>query len=614
MPFNPRIADTHPSWLKARSEFGGDKLFNFVSKNVRNDTVLGMKSEYPGRWRNMRGQDIQQNIDASNMFGEIHSQFCVHKPKGFMLLMEDDFEMCPFGLHHLYRAISAAEYIYFPDFSALRLSFGFNGIVLHCKDVAVVRDYLWDNRQEGPTDAMTSPWWTKYIDEGKAYFGPKRRSCAYRHNLLDHIGDHSAVWDRKFDQRGRFPRCMDDLYFNGMSHEDWFDYRRCRGKEFSPCDNDQMGYSMLTSFRSNPEFDPNYQAPNLLSDIKVINGTRGESCTEACARNGMTCALFAMGLINQCKTIKKHFPCSDCVAHNFITRNSVSRSPMIDMKDRICYESHILSEMKCDGKGEEFVRLCTCYKEMEEPFSNCISVDEVKVKSSPCGSSTEETLYKNDQVEPQGAPEEKCDFKWLKLGENRYVKSENVGKCAIGISVADLEAMTPELKNADAKKIAPHLNYAMKEFEINTCLRMAAFMGQVNHETGGLKWFLSMMSGAEHEGSITLGNDQPGDGARYKGRGPLQIRGRKNYREVSKLIGIDIEKNPDLVVETRVGFRAAAAFWKLKGLNELADDNSAVSQDKITRTLNEDMHGSPDRNYRNFMAQRVLECQSYHKS
>jgi predicted chitinase len=604
--FSPRAVDEHIIYKQTEKRFSGDSLYHFVARDVTNKTALAIKG-HPGKWRTMRGRDIQQNIDASALFAEVHEQFCKHKPRGYMMLMEDDFEMCPWALNHLYRAISAAEFQYFSNFTAIRVSYGFNGMILHCTDVKKVSEYLFENKQEGPTDAMTSPWWTKYLPEGKAYFGD-RKHCAYRHNLLEHIGDHSAVWGHKSTQKGRFPQCYDDLYFNGMSHEDWFDFRRCRGKEFSPCDAKDMGNSMLTSFRGNPEFDPAFKPDTLVSDIKVMNGSQGESCSEACARVGLECALFAMPLINQCATLKKYFPCSDCVAHNFISRNAISRSPMIDTKDRICYESHIVAEMKCDGKGEEMIRLCTCYKKMEVPWPVCINEDDTKVRKGPCTTfSVVEKLQKHTFVEPTGHNIDGCDKSWIEIGKNRYVEASTISKCPnAGVSAQDLEGMVPEIKQDQAKKILPYLNAAMLEGEINTCMRKAAFMGQISHETGGLQGFVSSMS--EGDFDETYGNKEHGDGTKYKGRGPLQMRGRKNYVEIGKLIGVDLENEPDLAAQNHTMYRVAAMFWKKHGLNELADKGDSESYDKITYAINLGDHGKGDRDYRFTLAQRALDC------
>ncbi len=69
-------------------------------------------------------------------------------------------------------------------------------------------------------------------------------------------------------------------------------------------------------------------------------------------------------------------------------------------------------------------------------------------------------------------------------------------------------------------------------------LRLAHFMAQLVHESGGFRYMEEIASGSAYEGRADLGNVKPGDGVRYKGRGPLQCTGRANYRKFGRKIGI----------------------------------------------------------------------------
>lgn len=123
------------------------------------------------------------------------------------------------------------------------------------------------------------------------------------------------------------------------------------------------------------------------------------------------------------------------------------------------------------------------------------------------------------------------------------------------------------------------LNEALVEFSINTRHRIAAFLGNVAVESGEFRWMEEIWgptaAQAGYEGRADLGNTQRGDGYRYRGRGPIQLTGRANYREVGRALDLDLEGNPDRVATPKVGFRVACHFWRhrsaLGDLNEYAD-------------------------------------------
>ena len=89
-----------------------------------------------------------------------------------------------------------------------------------------------------------------------------------------------------------------------------------------------------------------------------------------------------------------------------------------------------------------------------------------------------------------------------------------------------------------------------------------------------------------------LGNSQPGDGLRFKGRGPIQLTGRANYDRFGRLLGIDLTGAPERAAEPESAFRVAALYWTNRGLNELAD---AQNFREITRRINGGFNGLADR-------------------
>lgn len=122
-----------------------------------------------------------------------------------------------------------------------------------------------------------------------------------------------------------------------------------------------------------------------------------------------------------------------------------------------------------------------------------------------------------------------------------------------------------------ARRFVPLLDVAMREFGITTPARSRMFLAQLAHESDHLTAFEERASGADYEGNRALGNTQPGDGVRFKGRGPIQLTGRWNYTHYGKLLGVDLVKRPQLAAQPRYGFRLAAAYFEDRGCNRAAD-------------------------------------------
>jgi putative chitinase len=161
-----------------------------------------------------------------------------------------------------------------------------------------------------------------------------------------------------------------------------------------------------------------------------------------------------------------------------------------------------------------------------------------------------------------------------------------------GVTLDQLKKIMPNLSDAKARQYLPHLNNAMAEAGITTKNQKAAFLAQLAHESGQLRYMEEIASGSAYEGRRDLGNTQPGDGTRFKGRGPIQLTGRNNYRAAGQALGIDLENNPKRAADPDVGFRTAAWFWKSRGLNSLAE---AGNFREVTRRINGGYNGLSDR-------------------
>lgn len=152
------------------------------------------------------------------------------------------------------------------------------------------------------------------------------------------------------------------------------------------------------------------------------------------------------------------------------------------------------------------------------------------------------------------------------------------------------------------------LNESMEAFEITSALRIAAFLAQVAHESGGFRRLVENLSYSAaglrktwpkrfpsdelaqryarkperlanfvYANRLGNGGEASGDGWRFRGRGLIQVTGRSNYRAAGAALGLELEGQPEALEEPRHAARSAAWFWRSSGLNELAD----VSGDRV---------------------------------
>jgi predicted chitinase len=135
----------------------------------------------------------------------------------------------------------------------------------------------------------------------------------------------------------------------------------------------------------------------------------------------------------------------------------------------------------------------------------------------------------------------------------------------------------------------------MAKYTINTPLRQAHFLAQIGHESGELRFREELASGEAYENRRDLGNIEPGDGPRYKGRGLIQLTGRANYAEYDLTGGFkrDIEADPGQVAtDDGLCVDVAGWYWDRKGLNALADRDDLEA---VTRRINGGLNGLDDR-------------------
>ena len=163
------------------------------------------------------------------------------------------------------------------------------------------------------------------------------------------------------------------------------------------------------------------------------------------------------------------------------------------------------------------------------------------------------------------------------------------------MNVDTLLAAMPGLDRGRAQTYLPHNDAAMREFQITTALRAWMWLAQVGHESVSLRYFEEIASGDAYEGRPDLGNTQPGDGRRFKGRGPIQITGRANYTAAAKALNLDLVGNPQIAAQPHVAFRISAWWWSTHGLNGISDTGDVTA---ATRRINGGLNGLADRQSR----------------
>lgn len=165
----------------------------------------------------------------------------------------------------------------------------------------------------------------------------------------------------------------------------------------------------------------------------------------------------------------------------------------------------------------------------------------------------------------------------------------------------DTLAAALQIPLARAALWADPLSATMALYAIDPSVRQAAFLAQCGHECGRFLWLREIWGPTDTQKlyepftpkSKALGNTQAGDGYRYRGGGLIQITGRYNYRVTGQKIGVDLEDNPDQIVQPSVAAAAAAQFWIDHGLNAYADADAFLTLSRAINIGNPDSTATP---------------------
>lgn len=119
------------------------------------------------------------------------------------------------------------------------------------------------------------------------------------------------------------------------------------------------------------------------------------------------------------------------------------------------------------------------------------------------------------------------------------------------------------------------------QFGITTGLRIAHFLAQSAHETGGFRYMRELWGPTQaqkgYEGRADLGNCIAGDGQKFLGRGIFQVTGRDNYHRYGQRCGLDLACNPQLAEQPDTAMHLACLYWQDHGLNARADADDILA-------------------------------------
>lgn len=159
-------------------------------------------------------------------------------------------------------------------------------------------------------------------------------------------------------------------------------------------------------------------------------------------------------------------------------------------------------------------------------------------------------------------------------------------------SAVDLASLFP---SAQFEILAAIDAVAVPLAHLNTPNRFSYFLAQCAHESGGFQFTRERGSAKylrRYEGRKDLGNVEPGDGVRFRGRGIIQITGRSNYAQCQEWTKLPVLEHPEILEEPAPAVRAACWYWVTRNLNPICD---AQNFTLLTRRINGGTNGLRNR-------------------
>jgi predicted chitinase len=170
------------------------------------------------------------------------------------------------------------------------------------------------------------------------------------------------------------------------------------------------------------------------------------------------------------------------------------------------------------------------------------------------------------------------------------------------ISPEALRHVCPNLTTRESITIARGLGEAFARYGITTSARAAMAVAQWAHESANFSTREEFASGAKYEGRLDLGNTQPGDGRRFKGRGRIQITGRANYAAMARALELDCVRNPRILATSPHSEIASGQWWNDHDCNAFCDRGDFIG---LTKRINGGLNGLTERKRLFARAQQV---------
>jgi putative chitinase len=180
------------------------------------------------------------------------------------------------------------------------------------------------------------------------------------------------------------------------------------------------------------------------------------------------------------------------------------------------------------------------------------------------------------------------------------------------VTIEQLKEIFPHAKHENLEKFCEPLNKAMEEFSIDNPKRQAMFLAQCAHESGMFsavsenlnykaetlvkvfhKYFPDLDAANDYAkqpekiankvygNRMGNGDEESGDGYRYRGRGLIQLTGKNNYTACGEGLGMDLHENSDYLSTPEGAARSAGWFWDNNDINSDADEDDIVKATKI---------------------------------